>query len=103
MPWAAPVTIATLPSNRISDAFRDQLGLEVLLEALDAHLPADAGLLVPAERSVRAEPDTAVDGEGAGADPVRHGTRSLERAAVHRAGQPVRRLVGDPDRVVVAV
>src|SRR5690242_2081350 len=103
MPWAAPVTIATLFSNLISDTFRDQLRLEVLLEPGDTHLATDARLLVAAERRVRAEPDTAVDREGPGADPVRDRPSPLQRAAVDRAGEPVGRLVGDPDRVVVAV
>ena len=45
------------------------LGLEVLLETCDAHLAADAGLLVAAERHVGGEPDTTVDAERAGTDP----------------------------------
>src|SRR5690348_7787197 len=118
MPWAAPVTMATLFSKRFtfpslslrldrlddrSGRFGDRLGLQVLLETGHTHLAADPGLLVATERSVRAEPDTTVHGEGAGTDPRRHCLRALERARVDRPGQPVRRVVGDPDRVVVAV
>src|SRR3954451_19728211 len=78
MPCAAPVTTTTLFSKRMlislcgrcwSRGLRHGLGLEVLLEAGHTHLPTDAGLLVAAERGVRAEPDPAVDCDGAGADP----------------------------------
>src|SRR4051794_38630273 len=113
MPWAAPVTMATLSLKRmlcpslvrwsISGGLGDRLGLQVLLEPGDTHLPADAGLLVAAERGVGAEPDPAVDGERAGTDPPGHRLRALQRAGVDRAGEPVRRVVGDPDGVVVAV
>src|SRR5690606_8648010 len=123
MPCAAPVTIATLPSNLmprppcldsssrtscaavppVSRALRDRLGLQVLLEPGHAHLAADAGLLVAPERDVRPVPDATVHADGPGAQPPRDGPRPLGVAAVHRARQPVRRVVGDADRVVVAV
>ena len=46
-------------------------GFQVLLETGHAHLAADAGLLVAAERHVGRVPDAAVDVDRAGADPRR--------------------------------
>src|SRR5699024_425312 len=74
------------------------LDLEVLLEALAAHLAADAGLLVAAERDVGAVPLAAVDAERAGADPCDDLLDALGIGAPHGAGQAVGGVVGDPDR-----
>src|SRR5574338_836527 len=111
MPPAAPVTIATFPSNLftrsrscgLSCGLGDGLGLEVLLEAGPPHLPADSGRLVAAEGHVAAVPDAAVDAHGAGAHPPGHGPGPLGIARVDGAGEAVGRVVGDADGVVVAV
>src|SRR5947209_10019981 len=108
MPPAAPVTMATLPSNRpmiIPPLCRlgDELGFQVFLETGQTHLAADSGLLVAAERRVDRVPDAAVDPDRAGPDPAGHRPGPGQVAAVHGAGQPVRRVVGDPHRVVVPV
>src|ERR1700679_3370762 len=82
---------------------RQGLALEEFLEAGGAHPAADAGLLVAAERDVGAEPHPAVDADRAGSDPPGDAEGALVVGAVDRAGQAVDRVVGDPDRVVVAV
>src|SRR5436305_1994960 len=79
------------------------LGLEVLLETVDAVLPPDAALLVAAERHVRAVGAAAVDVDRAGADPLGHGERAVERCGEDAAGQAVVAVVGDPDCVVVVL
>src|ERR1700757_47838 len=81
---------------------RERLGFQELLQPGHSHLPADAALLVPAERGVGAEVIAAVDAEGAGPDPAGHPERAV-LAAEHGTGQPVDRVVGDPHRVVVIV
>ena len=58
-----------------------RLDLQVLLESCHAHLAAEAGLLVAAERHVRGVPDTAVDADRAGPDPRRDGAGAA-RASV---------------------
>src|SRR5688572_20415917 len=78
------------------------LGLEELLETVVAPLAAVARLLVAAER--RAEVGRCpVDADLAGADPRRDAARALEVARRHVAGEAVRRVVGDPDRIVLVV
>ena len=80
------------------------LGLEVLLEALDAVLAADAAGLVAAERHVGAVADAAVDRRS-----CRCGCAGPRRwpapsdAGGHAAGQAVLDVVGDAHRVVVVV
>src|SRR5690349_13947789 len=106
MPWAAPVTTTTLSWKRmllLLGRLGHGLGLEVLLEPGNAHLAAEARLLVPAERGVRAEPDAPVHRHGPGADPLGHGLRPLEVPGVDRPGEPVVGVVGDADGVVVTV
>src|SRR5918998_1039266 len=88
-----------VPSRRIGD----ELGFEILLEAGDAHLAADAGLLVAAERCVRRVPDAAVDPERAGADTGHDAFDPPGVAAPDRTREPVGRVVGDPHRILVAV
>ena len=63
-----------MPSKGLltSNDRRERLALQELLEPGGAHLPADAGLLVAAERAVGAEVHAAVDREGAGPDAARH-------------------------------
>src|ERR1700684_3460788 len=105
MPPPDPVTTATLFSNRMSpfppkvplwravraetshrcevlstDRCGNNFGLEVLLEARQAHLPADAGLLVTAERRVGGVPDATVDVDGP--------TRSRAATLAARSGSP---------------
>ena len=86
----------------IEDDRREGLGLQELLESGDAHLAADAGLLVAAERAVGPEVVAAVDGEGAGPDAAGERQRAV-LAAEHSAGQAVDGVVGDPHRVVIVV
>ena len=109
MPCAAPVTTRPCPRTSCScpDAHAGSaigLGLEVLLEAGHAHLPADAGLLVAAERRVGAEPDAAVDARwcrcGSGAATAWARSRSPESTEPER---PYGESLAMPDRVVVAV
>src|SRR5262245_9123284 len=89
------------PRGGSLDRHRQGLALEELLEAGDAHLPADAGLLVPTERRVRSEPVATVDTHGAGPDPLRDRDRPVVVGAEDGAGQAEDRVVRDPDRVVV--
>src|SRR6195952_2989720 len=112
MPPPDPVTIATLSLNcspyRPTDVSLircrgNGLGLEVLLEAGDSHLPADAGLLVTAEGHVRRVPDPAVDVARADPHAGGHGRGAFLVGGEHRARQAERRVVGDSHRVVVTV
>src|SRR6476620_2128445 len=106
MPWAAPVTMATLFSTLIALApcgDGDGLDLGVLLEAGHTHLAADPGLLEPAERDVGAVPETAVHTDGAGAQPGGDRLRLLDVGAVDRTRQPVVAVVGDLHRLVLVV
>src|SRR5699024_1562662 len=77
------------------------LDLEVLLEALAAHLAADAGLLVAAARDVGAVPLAAVDAERAGADPCDDPLDALGIGAPSCAGKALGGVVGERDRVSV--
>jgi len=95
--------VAAVNAHKLPDRDRQRLGLEELLEPRLAHLPADAGLLEPAEGHVGTEPGAAVDADGAGPDPARDREGTVAVAAEHRARQAVDRVVGDPHRVVVAV
>src|SRR6202043_2479914 len=73
---SSPVACCFIAGAATSDP-ADGLGLGVLLEALDAVLPADAAVLVAAVGRVRAVPQAAVDPDGAGADLLRDGHRAL--------------------------
>ena len=86
------------PGTTVANVLR----LQELLEAGPAHLPADARLLVAAERAVRAEVVAAVDRERPGADAPGHGQCPV-LAAEDGARQSVDGVVGDPDRVVVVL
>src|SRR5690606_22151857 len=97
-----PPAVLRAPPWRSCGDLRDRLGLQVLLEARHAHLAADAGLLVAAERDGRAVPAAAVRADRPGARARGHRAGAVG-AAVHRARQPVRGVVVNADRVVVAV
>src|SRR5579871_4969100 len=79
-----------------------RLGLEVLLETELAQLPPVPGLLVAAEggEGVEAAP---VDVHLAGPDAPGDALGPLGIGGPHRAGQPVNRVVGDLDRLVLGV
>src|SRR3954462_5023755 len=79
----------------------ERLQLEVLLEPGDAHLPADAGLLVPAERNVGAVVQAAVDRHRARPDAPSNGVYSVTIAPAHRARQPIDRVVGDAHGIII--
>src|SRR5580704_614384 len=64
--------------------YGDGLDLQKLGESGDAHLPTDAGLLVSTEGSIRGEPSSAVNADGAGPDPFRNGERPVIFAPVDR-------------------
>ena len=81
----------------------DHPGVEILLEAVPAVLPAEAGLLHAAEGRVDTPPRGAVQVHGAGADPPPDPQGPFGRRAPHRAGQPVDRVVGDGDRLLLGV
>src|SRR6266540_3328590 len=80
-----------------------RLRLEVLLESFDAVLASVAALPVAAERRVGTEPHAAVHRHRAGADAASDGLGTVDRRAGHRSRQTVHGVVGDADRVVVAV
>ena len=90
MPDAPETTVAKVLDSRNSSS------------PAAAHLPADAGLLVAAERAVGAEVVAAVDGERSGPDAPGHRQRPV-LAAEHGTGEPVDRVVGDAHRVVVVL
>src|SRR4051794_34220560 len=73
----------------------DGLQLEVAVEALAPHLPADAARLDAAERCGRIHAVGLVDAEGPGADPARKPEPSLAVARPHRSRQPVVGVVRD--------
>src|SRR5699024_6412786 len=102
-PTSSPVVGWVCCACRASGRGGHGLDLEVLLEALAAHLAADAGLLVAAERDVGAVPLAAVDAERAGADPCDDLLDALGIGAPHGAGLAVGGVAGDPDRVSVTV
>src|SRR5690348_12247174 len=79
-------------------------GLELLVGADRgrAEFAADAARLDTAERCRRVG-DVLVDPDGAGADPPGHVLAVLGVRGPDRAAEPVVRVVGDADRVVLAV
>ncbi len=81
----------------------DGLDLEILLESLQAVLPPQSALLVAAEGHVGMEPRAAVDRQRAGADASGHAELALLVGATDHAAQPVARVVGDADGVVVVL
>src|SRR5262245_53070258 len=102
MPSRGLTAISSSRKRSSADHRREGLGLQELFESGAAHLPADAGLLVAAERAVWAEVVAAVDREGSGPDATGHRQRAV-LTAEHGTGQPVDRVVGDAHRVVVVV
>src|SRR5882757_9779999 len=81
----------------------DGLGLQVLLEALDAALPADTTVLVAPEGRVGAVEHPAVDAERARSNAARDVHASLHRPRYDRAREAVGAVVGDADGLVVVV
>ena len=77
------------------------LGLLVVVEHHLVVLPADAGLLVAAERRVRGIDVVAVDPHPAGLDVAAGPVGGVAVAAPHPGAQAVEGVVGDRDRVVV--
>src|SRR6476619_3917731 len=112
MPPPAPVTIATFSSNCIVflsvrvlgydavfastrdttphstrlDPCGNGFGFEIFLETGEPHLPADAGLLVSAERHVGGVPDAAVYVHRADAHPRRDTRGTFGIGREHGAG-----------------
>src|ERR1700684_1056124 len=110
MPPPDPVTMATLFSNLTVflsglrlDRCRNGFDLQVLLETGETHLAPVAGLLVPAEGRVGRVPDAAVDVDGSHSQARSEAGRALRVGAEYGAGQPVWRVVGDAQRVLVTV
>src|SRR5690606_6749717 len=111
---AAPATTSTsvlsshpprplpLPTPVYAHSRDRHLDLRVLIEPGQAHLQADTGLLVPAERGIGRIPDAAVDVDRADPQPRRDARRPVRIGREPRAAQPVRRVVGNAYRVVVA-
>src|SRR6266511_3807233 len=87
----------------LGDVDVDVLDLGVLQVALLAELAADARLLVAAERVPWVEQVVVVDPDGAGAQPLGDLDGPGGVAAPDGAGQPVVGVVGDRDRLLVAV
>src|SRR6478672_2983944 len=81
----------------------DRLGLQVLLIAFLAVAIAEPTLLGAAERAANTEVALAVDRHVARAHPLGHLERPVHVSAADLTGQPVDRVVGDRDRLVVAV
>src|SRR5260370_29908373 len=92
---------ASGPLHRWSHPPLDVLDLQVFSYAPFAELTADAGAAVAAARRVRAHGATAVDPHRAGPD-LLGDPPALGQvvAAPDVGGQPVRRVVGQPDRLV---
>src|SRR4029078_8311868 len=97
------LTHALTQHSTRSDPSGNGFGFQVLLEARESHFPADAGLLVSAERHVGRVPDTPVDVDRADTHPRRDVSGTVGIARETRARQSVRRIVGDSHSVVVAV
>src|SRR5664280_2419675 len=81
----------------------DRLGLEILLKTGDTRLAPDAGLFIAAEGHVGAEPQSAVDPDGACPDPVGHADGAVAIRRPYRPRQSVGGVVGQGHRMVVAV
>src|ERR1700730_17884460 len=81
----------------------DGLVLGVVGQRLGAALPAEPGVLEPAEGPVRVEGARRVDRDRPGPDPRGHRLAALEVGGPHRAGQAVLGVVGQGDRLVLAV
>ena len=92
-----------LGPRRVPGRQGDRLHLEEALQTLGAELAPDAGLLVAAERRREVDGHRRVQHVGAGAHPARHPEPAVVVTRPHRAAQPVVGVVGDVDRIVVAV
>src|SRR5277367_5162605 len=80
-----------------------RLDLGVLVEPGHTVLPAHTAVLVSAEWRVGAVGCAAVDAHEAGLDPTGYRQRMLQGARHDVAGQAVRAVVGNPDRVFLVV
>ena len=81
----------------------DVLDLGVAVERVHPELAAEARLLEAAERRRDAHGRVRVDAEDAGLDRARDAERPRAVARPDRAGEPVRRVVREPDRVGLVV
>src|SRR3989454_8110545 len=102
MPPAAPVITATLPSSRPTLRLgRDVevLELRVPVERVHAELPAEAGLLEPAERRRNPDGRIRIDGEDAGLERPSHPQGARPVLCPDRSRKPVRRVVRNPDGI----
>src|SRR6187551_977547 len=103
MPPPAPVMTQTFPLNLpMSSALRRDehaLDLRVALERVHAELAAEPRLLEAAERRLHAHRRVCVHGEDAGVGCPRHTQCTGPVARPDRAGEPVRRVVREADRV----
>src|SRR3954453_2511825 len=91
-----------LPAPEAAPLALQRLDPQVLLDGQVAQLAAVAGLLEAAERRERVE-GRAVDLDLPGADAPRDALGALRVARPHAAGQPVDRVVGDLDRLLLGV
>src|SRR5690349_4557511 len=112
MPELAPVITKTgesamgptLPRRRGASA-RDDLERADVRELVHAHrgeLTAVAGALDAAEREPRVGGDEGIHRDQAGFDPARHGLRALRVLAPDGGAEPVARVVGQLDGLVLA-
>src|SRR5262245_26198097 len=109
IPFAPPVTIATLPSSAPtalavggSDAANGHvLELQPLVDAVLRALAADAGLLDAAERRHLGRDEAGVDADDSVLERLRDAPDARVRSGVEVGGQAVRGVVGDPHRLVL--
>ena len=81
----------------------DVLGFGVQLDGRHAELPPDAGHLVATERRLRVDAAVRVDRQDARLNPLRGSKRLADVAAPDRAGEAVRRGIGQPDRLLLGI
>src|ERR1700687_4210093 len=81
----------------------DGLGLGVLVDGLDAVLPAEPAGPEPAEGDVRADHPVGVDPDGPGPQRVRYPVTAVYVLGPHRAGQAVAGVVGQADGLLLGV
>src|SRR6202035_2344410 len=105
IPPLAPVTTQTLFWSLTLSSCRvvDRLDLGVGVERVRAELATVAGLLEPAERSAHAHGRVRVDRQDSRLHATRHAQRASAVARPDRARQPVDRVVGQANRLVLVV
>src|SRR5260221_4664042 len=105
IPPPAPVMTQTFPSRRPLIEFLalrgdvDALDFRIALQRVHAELPAEARLLEAAERRRDAHGRVRVDAQHAALERARHAERASTVARPDRAGETIRRVIRDPDRV----